>query len=132
MRFLVLLFGVSGHLGVLLEELEGLGVVSVGVQIQPQLGDDEQKRLKLGGAVCGQGGGVHFQLEGEVQAGEHGAVGQCVGLVIFLAALLLKGYIWHRQGRAGGHGAAGVAAEAGSGSVIRIQGNPSFDQSVTA
>ena len=77
-----------------------------------------------------QSGSFCFQVEGEVQAGEYSPVGQSVGLVIFLAAALLKGYIWHRQRRTCGHSAAGVRTGAGIGSGIRIQEDLSFDGSL--
>ena len=81
--------------------------------------------------ASGQIGGICFQVKGEVQPGENGTISKSVDLIIFLTVFLLKGYIWYRQGRAGGHGAASIAAGTGSDFGIRIQRNPSLNQSVT-
>ena len=129
---LELFFGFTGHLGVLLEQVERLGIILMSVQIKPQLSDHKQQGLELSGDVVRQVGGVHLQMEGKVQRGEKGSVGQCAGLVVFLTALLLKGNIWYSQRRAGRHGAAAIRAWAGIDSGIRIQANPSFNESSAA
>ena len=122
MHLLITPLALLGQLGVLPEQLERLVIILVGVQVHPQLRDDKQQGLELGGVIVGEGSRLHLQMEGEVQAGEQGAIGQGVGLAVFLAALLLEGDIWYRQRGAGRHSAAGVPAGAGSSSV-GIQAN---------
>ena len=93
----------------------------MGVQIKAQLGDDEFQRLQFRRGAVGGDSGVCLDMEGKVQAGEQGPIGQSIHLRIFFAALLLEGHIGHGEGRTGRKGPACVVTRAGHSALIVLQ-----------
>ena len=81
---------------------EYLFVLWMGIQIQSQLCEYKTQGLELQGPSLGRSGRYRVDLEGQIQAGKQGSVGQSVLLGIGLASVLLKRNIGDRQGRAGG------------------------------
>lgn len=97
--------------GILLEKSKGFGIGLMSVQIKAQLQKHEFQGLQLTQRAADRIGGVLFQMEGQIQAGEESAVAEGVGLVVALGIGLLEGNIRHRQGRALRQSAAAIGTD---------------------
>jgi hypothetical protein len=93
----------------------------VGIQVKPQLQQDEFQGLELAQRAADGIGSIYFQVKGQVETGEEGAIAQSVIGLITLGTCLLKGDIGNCQRGALRQGTAAVGAGRLICSLIGIQ-----------